>query len=165
MVSSFLLLVERLNYCPRCGASLTGTTRPGYKVLLRRALPWATGAILFLFGALLLFAILIGSLGHTWEELQHGNDVTFHNTTNTTLYLGPPSQPLAVIGPRGKSYWGFYPGDSGPLLVEVALFTPEGEQIYKGVADGKKWEGAFIVINQQRNGEFNVVDSINAPPN
>jgi hypothetical protein len=50
-------------------------------------------------------------------------------------------------------------------LVEVALFTPEGEQIYKGVADGEKWEGAFIVINQRRSGEFIVADSINAPPN
>lgn len=115
-----------------------------------------------LFGVLGLFVILLGGLGHAWEEARHGKDITFHNTP---LYLGPPSEPLAVITPRGKSYWPFYPGDSGPLLVEVALFTPEGEQIYRGVADGKKWEGAFIVINQRRTGEFVVADSINAPPN
>jgi hypothetical protein len=118
-----------------------------------------------LFGILFLFIILFGGLGRAWEASRHGNDITFHNTTNETLYLGPPSQPSKVISPRGKSYWSFYSGDSGPLQVEVALFTPEGEQIYRGVADGKKLQGALIVINQRRNGEFIVADSINAPTN
>jgi hypothetical protein len=118
-----------------------------------------------LFGILFLFIILFGGLGHAWQEARHGNDITFHNTTSTPLYLGEPSVPLALISPRGKSYWSFYPGDSGPISVEVALFTPDGRQIYKAVADGKKWQGALIVINQRRNGEFIVADSINAPTN
>ncbi len=120
--------------------------------------------MVFVLGVLLLFVILFGGLGHAWEESRHGNDITFHNTTNATLYLGPPSEPLAVISPHGKSYWRFY-WDSVPQVEAVELFTPEGEQIYRGVADAKKWEGTFIVINQRRNGEFIVADSINAPPN
>jgi hypothetical protein len=164
MLFSFLLLVQPFDYCPHCGAALTGVTRSWYKTLARRALPWATGATFLVLGLLLLFIILLGGLGHAWEETRHGNDITFYNTTNSPLLADSTSEPMAPI-PRGKSYWPFYPGDSGPLEVEVALFTPEGEQIFKGVADGKKWQGAFIVINQRPNGEFIVTDSINAPRN
>lgn len=187
--SAFFPSVALQSFCANCGAALTpgaefcggigarisGALTPAaapvtdprlrYKtvgtdsVAVPAPVFYASVALVIMLALFLLVFLLYGGLGHAWDQAQHGHSIAFHNTTDTLLCYGGP-ECGAEIKPRATSHWAM---DCNSVRVGVVtVYTPQGRELYRRVADRHDWTGAFLIINE-RDGEFIVADSINAP--
>jgi len=134
-------------------------------MLLPRPLVFFVGAALVVLAPVLLFVLLNGGLGYSWDKFtQCGDDcVTFYNATNTPLCFSSGGRASTRercddIKPQRTSRWAI---DSCFGRGGVTVYTAKGQELYRKYADCGDWIGAFMIINQS-DGEFVVVDSL--PP-